>query len=335
MIERVLVVSTTGMGDCLWGTPAIRALKKTFPALDIDLVVNKTWRSLFDFNPYLNHIYEYSSQWYLQPILGLKLFGRNYDAIYIFHTNRDFRRMLPWLPSVPIWTHQNHDWIPESHRMKIDDKVHGIQKKLIMLEKFGVKSDGGQMEIFLDQATLDSSTKLLKKHNFVAGEYVYLNLGASSERKRWMVDRFKELASRILKETSWNIILGGGPNDKNRAQKIAKELNTARVVEVCSQPILVNADIISKARLMVTSDTGPMHIGFAMKTPIVALFGTTSLVGCGPVEIPGHLFRVITIDPESKEYVEEQDPGELYFRCITVDQVWRKVEELLAEKTSL
>jgi len=86
---------------------------------------------------------------------------------------------------------------------------------------------------------------------------------------------------------------------------------------------------------MVTSDTGPMHIGFAMKTPIVALFGTTSPLGCGPVEIPGHLFRAITIDPESKEYVEEQDPGELYFRCITVDQVWRKVEELLAEKTNL
>jgi len=129
MIERILAVSTTGMGDCLWGTPAIRALKKTFPALDIDLVVNKTWRSLFDFNPYLNHIYEYGNQWYLQPILGLKLFGRHYDAIYIFHTNSDFRRMLPWLPSVPIWTHQNHDWIPESHRMKTDDKVHGIQRR--------------------------------------------------------------------------------------------------------------------------------------------------------------------------------------------------------------
>ena len=323
------------MGDCLWGTPAIRALKKTFPALDIDLLVNKTWRSLFDFNPYLKHIFEYGNQWYLQPILGLKLFGRHYDAIYIFHTNRNFRRMLPWLPSVKIWAHQNHDWIPESHRIKTDYKVHGIQSRLIMLEKFGVKSDGGQMEIFLDQATLDSSTKLLKKHNFVAGEYIYLNLGASSERKRWMFDRFKELVNRILKETSLNIILGGGPDYKNRAQKIEKELNTIRVVEVCSQPILVSADIISKARLMVTSDTGPMHIGFAMKTPIVGLFGTTSPLGCGPVEIPSHLFRGITIEPESKEYVEEQDPEELYLRCVTVDQVWSKVKELLAEKTSL
>ena len=334
-MKRVLIVSTTGMGDCLWGTPAIRAMKKTFPSLEIDLVVSKTWKSLFDFNPYLNQIYEYSGQWYLQPILGLKLLGRHYDAIYIFHSNRNFRRMLPWLPSLPIWTHQNHEWIPESHRMKIDDKVHGIQKRLIMLEQFGVKPDGGQMEIFLDQADLDSSQKLLKEFNFIKGEYVYLNLGASVERKRWMVERFKELASRILKATSWNIILGGGPNDKNRAQQIAKELNTTRVMDVCSQPLMVDAGIISKAGLMVTSDTGPMHIGFAMSTPIVALFGTISPLGSGPYDIPDHLFRVITIDPESDDYVEEQDPGDLYFRCITVDQVWGKVEEMLAEKTSL
>ena len=335
MIERVLVVSTTGMGDCLWGTPAIRAMKKTFPSLEIDLVVSKTWKSLFDFNPYLNQIYEYSGQWYLQPILGLKLLGRHYDAIYIFHSNRNFRRMLPWLPSVPIWTYQNHDWIPESYRMKISTNDHGIKKRLIMLEQFGVKPDGGQMEIFLDQADLDSSQKLLKEFNFTKGEYVYLNLGASVERKRWMVERFKELASRILKATSWNIILGGGPNDKNRAQQIAKELNTTRVMDVCSQPLMVDAGIISKAGLMVTSDTGPMHIGFAMSTPIVALFGTISPLGSGPYDIPDHLFRVITIDPESDDYVEEQDPGDLYFRCITVDQVWGKVEEMLAEKTSL
>ena len=335
MLERVLVVSTTGMGDCLWGTPAIRAIKKTFPRLEIDLVVNKAWLSLFELNPYLNNIYGYSNEWYLQPFLGLKLLGRHYDAIYIFHTNHNFRRMLPWLPSVPIWTHQNHEWIPESHRMKIDDKVHGIQKRLIMLEQFGVKPDGGQMEIFLDQADLDSSQKLLKEFNFTKGKYVYLNLGASVERKRWMVERFKELASRILKATSWNIILGGGPNDKNRAQQIAKELNTTRVMDVCNQPLMVDVGIISKAGLMVTSDTGPMHIGFAMSTPIVALFGTISPLGSGPYDIPDHLFRVITIDPESDDYVEEQDPGDLYFRCITVDQVWEKVEEMLAEKTSL
>ena len=100
------------------------------------------------------------------------------------------------------------------------------------------------------------------------------------------------------------------------------QLNTSRVVEVCDQPLIVDANIISKARLMVTANTGPMHIGFAMKTPIVALFGTYCPISSGPLEIPDHLCRTITIDLERKDHVEQLDPGEFHLRSITVDKVW-------------
>ena len=83
------------------------------------------------------------------------------------------------------------------------------------------------------------------------------------------------------------------------------QLNTSRVVEVCDQPLMVDARIISKAGLMVTANTGPMHIGFAMKTPIVALFGTYCPTGSGPLEIPDHLCRVIKIDLEGKASVRD------------------------------
>ena len=99
-------------------------------------------------------------------------------------------------------------------------------------------------------------------------------------------------------------------------------------MEVCSQSIRVNASIISQAKVMVTSDTGPMHIGFAVKAPVVALFGTIPPAGSGPYEVPDHLCRVITIDPEDS--VDEKNPGEFHFRCITVDRVWEQVEQMLA-----
>ena len=333
MTERVLVVSVTGMGDCLWGTPGIRALKKAFPEMEIDLIVNRSWKTLFEFNPYLNQIFEYSNQWYLQPFLGIQLLGRHYDAIYIFHANRNFRRMLPWFRSIPVWCYQNLDWIPETYHVKIDGAVHGIQQKLIMLENLGVKPDGPQMEIFFDQAALDKSQQILKAHGF--SQYVYLNLGAAVESRRWMVDRFIELATRILNTTSWRIILGGGPDEKKRAQTILAQLNTSRAVEVCSQPILVNADIIAKAGLMVAADTGPMHIGFAMKTPVVALFGNHYRNNnSGPYEIPEHMCRIIKIDPKKTDYLEGPDPGEFHFRCITVDKVWEQVEKVLAGNSS-
>ena len=334
MINRVLIISTTGMGDCLWGTPGIRALKKSFPEVEIDLVVNRPWKPLFEHNPYLNEIIEYQDRWYLQPLTGMKLLGRSYDVVFLFHANRNFRRMLPWLRSLPIWTYQNHDWIPESHRVKIGAGAHGIQKMLIMMEKFGVKPDGGQMEIFFDQAAIDKSQQFLESQGLSPGKYVYLNLGAAVESRRWMVERFIELAGRIINATSWNIILGGGPNEKERAVTILNQLNNSRATEVCSLPISLNANIISKAGLMVSSDTGPMHVGFAVRTPVVALFGSIPTTVSGPHEIPDHLCRVITIDPKEKDFVGEENPGEFHLGCITVDMVWNQVERMMEENSN-
>ena len=329
-MKKILIVSTTGMGDCLWGTPGIRALKKTFPEVKIDLLVNWMWKPLFDENPYLDEIFEYRNEWYRQVFLGIQLVKINYDFILIFHSNKNFKRILPWLRSSNIWCHQKHLWIPESNRIKIDGHIHGIQRRLILLEKFGVKSDGSQMEIFFDSNTVKKSEQLLQSNDFSQREFVYLNLGAAKESRIWMIDRFIELAERILQATTWSIVLGGGPEQKKRALDIINHLNNHRVMEVCSQPIRINSSIISKAKLMVTSDTGPMHIGFATKTPVVALFGTISPVCSGPYNIPENLCRIITV--ESKlDKVEVSNLNKYNFSGITVNMVWKQVEEIIAE----
>ena len=334
-MEKILIVSVTGMGDSLWGTPGIRALKKSFPEAKIDLLVNRTWKSLLEHNPYLNEIFEYQEQWYRQPFSGVKLFRKYYDVVLIFHANRNFKRVLPWLRTAAIWCHQNFDWIPESHRMEMNTTVHGIQRRLVMLKGFGVKPDGGQMEIFFDQASLDRSKQILQAHGFSPRKYVYLNLGASIEKRRWMVERFSELASRILKKTPWNIMLGGGgPEDHKRSLAILSQLNSPRVSTDCSYSLMVSASIISQARLMVTTDTGPMHIGFAVRTPVVGIFGAFSPMSTGPYEIPDHLCRVITIKPEDQISFDEENLGESHFKNITVDRVWKQVEKMLAKSST-
>ena len=326
-MKKVLIVSSTGMGDSLWGTPGIRALKKSFPKIKIDLIIRKVWQPLFANNPHLNKIFGYQEQWYLQPILGFQLLNQLYDAVFIFHVNKNFKRLLPWLRSTPVWCHQNIEWIPKTQRISIDAEVHGIKRRLIMLKKFGVESDGGDMEIFFDNSTLKKFQEVLNSNNFAPGNYIYLNLGAAGESRKWMVDRFLELSKRILNTTSWNIVLGGGPSDKSRGLSILNQLGSSRVIEVCDQPLLVNAQIIAKARLMVTADTGPMHIGFAMKTPIIALFGTKPLIGPGPYEIPKNLFRIIKVDPE--KLTKEPNQGEFHFKSITVDMVWKQIGTII------
>ena len=334
IMKKVLIVSATGMGDCLWGTPGIRALKKTFPELEVDLLVTSLWKSLFEENPYISQILEYHSEWYRQPILGILLINKQYDAIFIFHANKNFKRMLPWFRSTPIWCHQDHLWVPESNRIKIEGDIHGIQRRFVMLDKFGVRPDGSDMEIFFDPPTLKKADQILEVSGFNSREFAYLNLGAALESRRWMVDRFIELAKRILETTSWSIILGGGPQEKKRALAIFNYLKIPRVMEVCSQPIIVNANIISKAKLIVTSDTGPMHVGFATKTPTIALFGTIPLFGSGPYKIPDHLYRIIKVEPKI-ENNKDTNVNKFNFQGITVDMVWKQVEEMISNFSGL
>ena len=82
------------MGDCLWATPGIRALKKSFPDAAIDLLIQPQWESLYFENPHIRKVIFYQPQWYRQLTLLPKLFGTHYDRILIFHGNKDIVTFL-------------------------------------------------------------------------------------------------------------------------------------------------------------------------------------------------------------------------------------------------
>ena len=98
---------------------------------------------------------------------------------------------------------------------------------------------------------------------------------------------------------------------------------------------MVSASIISQAGLMVTSDTGAMHIGLSVKTPVVALFGTMSPTGSGPYEIADHLCRVITIKPEGLDSFDVENSDDYHIKSITVNRVWEQVEKMIPNNSSL
>ena len=92
MTVRVLLVSTTGMGDCLWATPGIRALKKSFPNTAIDLLIRPQWKDLYLGNPHIREVIFYQPQWYIQLSLIPKFLRTRYDYVLIFHGNKDVGR---------------------------------------------------------------------------------------------------------------------------------------------------------------------------------------------------------------------------------------------------
>ena len=212
-MKNILIISTTGMGDLLWGTPAIRAISKALPEVSIDLLLQPRWNDLFSGNPYIRKLIPYHSQWYGQLLELPKLLRFKYDHVFIFHANKNISRILPWLRTSFVWSHQNTNILPglsENQIIQINKPVHGILRRIAMLEKLKVQADGTHMNIFIEDKDRSDALSFLKNNRMAPKEFIYMNIGGSSFQKQWPVNKFVSLAKLILKNTLMSIILGGG-----------------------------------------------------------------------------------------------------------------------------
>lgn len=330
-MKRILVVCTTGMGDALWGTPAIRALKKAHPEVEIDLLVQSSWKTLFDGNPHIQNIYAYESRWSSQLVLALRLLGRVYDCGLLFHVNKDFRRMIPFLRCPEFWAHQEFPWIESEKTLRFTGTAHGIYRRLELLKKIGVPADGSGMEIFLNEEDRRSAQDFLSQKGIGDEPFVYVNMGASLSHKRWPSERFADLTRRILKESQNAVVLGGGPAEGKIIEEVSAQF-PERVCAVYDRSLRANSALIDRASLMVTTDTGPMHIGLALKTPMVALFGPTRPGESGPFEIDPSLCSVLSSTQDGVPLCDTRPPDMNYFDPISVEDVWATVASFICKK---
>ena len=319
------------MGDCLWATPGIRALKKSFPDAAIDLLIQPQWESLYFENPHIRKVIFYQPQWYRQLILLPRLLGTHYDHVLLFHGNKDIGRLIRYLRYSEILAHQILPNILENQILNFSQTTHPILRRAAIIEKLGAKADGTQMEVFFSEIDHAEVFFFLNQNQMKSQEFVYFNVGASLPHKRWPSDKMVSLANLILKKTSLGIILGGGPEDVQVVKEIQTQVGQKRVTHAFHRSLLANCALIAQARLMITTDTGPMHIAFATNVPTIALFGPTRPEDSGPCQIDPGLCQVIKSTAiNSMEHTSEQKMG--FFDSITVAMVWGKVRKLLSQQ---
>ena len=329
------------MGDTLWGTPAIRAVKKKYPQVNIDLLIQPQWVSLFKNNNNIHNLIPYHPKWYQQPLVLPKLLKNHYDHVFIFHANKDIARILPWLRSSSIWSHQYPDIIPglsKKQIVPIDKPVHGILRRIAMVEKIHIPSAGTHMDIFLKDDEINEAKKFLKTNNILYKGFIYFNIGGSVPYKQWPVDQFITLSNLVLNNTSLKIILGGGPEDADRINFINHQISQERVIAATNRSLIENCALIHSAKILVTPDSGPMNIGLSLKIPTISMFwgtGTNGLIRnelnnqnfCGPLNIDESLSSVLCGNFfESNKRVDSEP---LTSNLILASDVWEKMLKFL------
>jgi len=264
---KFLIIRFSSIGDIVLTTPVIRCLKQQVPEAEVHFLTKQNFRSIVQHNPYIDKVMllEHSFE-----LMIHELQQENYDYIIDLHHNLRTLRIKRAL-KVKSYSFNKlnfHKWVRTALRINILPKVHIVDRYLATVKSFGVKNDGQGLDYFIPAKDEVKTEDIPTSHQF---GYIGVVIGAAHNTKKLPIHKLKELCSNI----NHPIILLGGPEDKNAGDEIAS-VDEIKIYNACGKFNLnESADLVRKAKVIVTHDTGLMHIAAAFKKVIISVWGNT------------------------------------------------------------
>jgi lipopolysaccharide heptosyltransferase II len=164
--------------------------------------------------------------------------------------------------------------------------MHAVDRYLLVAARLGAPS-GGQAAPAFRLRILPEDHKavadLLARHGVSEKtRWIAINPFARWPTKRWPPESFARVADQIQQQGWGRAVLLGGRGDRSQAQEIVQRMHTAAVDVTGETPIKLLPALLKSAAVLLTNDSGPMHIAAAVGTPVVALFGPTNPSRTGP-----------------------------------------------------
>ncbi|OGW76791.1 MAG: hypothetical protein A3C51_02600 [Omnitrophica bacterium RIFCSPHIGHO2_02_FULL_46_20] len=269
-VKRILVITLSNVGDIILTTPVIRVLAKEFPGSRIDVMVGPSGKDIFDKDPRIFKLIIYDKH---LPIsdkrrLQLKLKRLKYDAVV------DLRNTVLPLLIGPKYRTSPMQTFPKA-------VVHKKHRHLYRLYCLGIRSLNEDLYIHIPREDEEYVDALLKE-NGIAEPIVVINPGAKSHLKRWAIEGFVELADRLINECRANVVFIGLNEDKDVVSSIIKKMRGEAHNFVNKTNIRQLGSLLKRTKLLITNDSAPLHLGCAVGTRVLAIFGPTNPKKYGP-----------------------------------------------------
>jgi ADP-heptose:LPS heptosyltransferase len=327
---RFLIVSTTGLGDTLWATPAIRALRLHYPAGYIAVLTSQTGAAVLKKNPHINEIFVIRRS----PILSLPglyrtLHSRAIHTALIFHVSQ--RPLIPFCHLIGaqqvIGTATLSKGCDQMLTRAIPhEEKHEILRRLDIVREVGAVPKGGQLEIFPEPEDQAIVTNFLNEWNILNKRTIIgIHPGAKDRFKQWDPACFITVGNRLAKEFGYQIIITGAADEEQLVKHIAENISGA--IPVYGQFNIPQLAVLqSFMKLLITNDTGPMHLAAARAIPLLALFGPTSPHLCRPF---GPLTQIIAAPPTCSPCLKKRCREPFCLLQITPEHVIQEALTLL------
>lgn len=274
--DYFLIVSTTGLGDTLWGTPAIRALREAYPHAYIGCLTSRLGSDVLKNNPYLDELFLFD-HFYSLFKLFFKLRRRQFTTALLFHTSQ--RALLPLCAALGIQKRIGTQGLQKGLDDLLTDAIpwprsHEIERRMDLIKAAGARVVSYHMDFIIHEKDRLAAKKLLSDKLIIG-----LHPGAKDRFKQWPLEHFVTVGKKLKEELGCLIIVSGTPSERGLVEMICRQIEGAQAV---IEPLGTMAGILERVALFITNDTGPLHLALAMKTPTLALFTPTDAAICGP-----------------------------------------------------
>jgi len=277
--ERILLIRLSSIGDIVLTTPLIRLLRRRFPNARVDYITKARYAGLVRHHPGLSTVIEFPDHGSAGDLLRLRRWIRRekFDVILDLHKNMRSQVLTLAAGAGRVSRLKKYGFrrsLLVKTKINLYHSIVPVYRRYIAAAAFlGIEDDGRGTELVLPESIKQKAAQHLPVDWQQAASYLALVPGAGFATKRWPVQRFAELAAK-LNAAGHPLCILGDAADRPLAAAI-REQAPASLDLTGKLGLLESAAVLAGAKLVVTNDSGMMHVSEAVGTPVVALFGST------------------------------------------------------------
>ena len=332
-IENILIRGPNWVGDSVLAIPAMKAVREHFRDAHITLLVRPWVAGLFTSAPFIDRVWSEPrpssiADW---SRITRAIRDRNFDLAVLFPNSFESALMM-FAGRVPM----RFGYATDGRSMLLTKAIarsesgHQVHYYLDLVKNLFKPDKDPSIEIEATAQERSDARRLLANHGIEPrNRFLVLNPGAAyGSAKRWDELRFAETGDRFAQEFGLSVAIIGSTSEMSAAERVTAHMKSPAAILTGKTTLETLMGVLAECSLMITNDSGPMHIAAALGTPTVAVFGSTDERVTGPV---GAQTRIVKTPVDCSPCLLRECP--IDHRCmerVSVSDVFRVGRELLS-----
>lgn len=285
--KRILFIKPSSLGDIIHCLPVLKAIRHKWPDAKISWVIKDIYADIVIRNPLIDDLILLRKNSLTTSILSFRKKLRDGSFDLAVDVQGLFRSgLIAFLSgaAVRVGFSNAREMAPLFYTRKVDAdlNLHAVDRNLKLAASLGCENQEIKFPIAVSKEAQEEASDFLRKNKLDTGQPLITFVpGARWEKKKWPSQSFSRLGDLLNQELRAGIILAGSRQEEGLIHKIRGAMKNSSV-EVVDFSLTKLTALLTRSDVVVTNDSGPMHIAAAVGTPVVALFGPTDPQRTGP-----------------------------------------------------